>query len=379
MRPCRTRMEITGIDHRSMGTGDTFLNRMARTRSGVGIVCGLLATVSAGLFGFNSDPAFAQQHPERRVASSGWIATVVPTPHAVHSRKGPLPKSVTRLVALNSAPFPYDGMMPTGDRPFLESAEDGRRFHRTPYGRVYWEDERYNDPRVLLHIPKGFDIRRPGLMVLYFHGHRANLRQDVFMRQRVPWQVSMSRTNAVLVAPQFAVNASDSSAGKLGKRGGLRQFVDEAAARLAAMHGDPRSEASFAELPVVIVAYSGGVGPAAWAIRNGDLGRRLRGVVLLDAAYGEMNVFADWISHQPSAFLVSTYTSSTEGRNKELKASLTERGLTVQNAVPARLEPGNVVVVPAASDANHHDFLIRAWTNDPLRDLLARVRGYPRS
>jgi hypothetical protein len=216
-------------------------------------------------------------------------------------------------------------------------------------------------------------------MVLYFHGHRANLRQDVFMRQRVPWQVSMSRTNAVLVAPQFAVNASDSSAGKLWQRGGLRQFIDEAAGRLATMHGDPRSEASFAELPVVIVAYSGGVGPTTWAIRNGDLGRRLRGIVLLDAAYGDMNVFADWIAQQPSGFLVSTYTSSTEGRNKDLKTVLTERGLTVQDAVPARLEPGNVAIVPAASDANHHDFLLRAWTNDPLRDLLARVRGYPRS
>ncbi len=362
-----------------MGTGGTFFDRRATGRRLAVAAGGLLAAAVAGFSGFNSHPASAQQHPQRRVASSGWIVTVVPTPHAVHSRRGPLPKSVTRLAALNSAPFPYDGMMPSGDRPFLEAAEDGRKFHRTPFGRVYWEDERYNDPRVLLHIPKGFDIRRPGLLVLYFHGHRANLRQDVFMRQRVPWQVSMSQTNAVLVAPQFAVNASDSSAGKLWQRGGLRQFIDEAAGRLAAMHGDPRSEASFAELPVVIVAYSGGVGPAAWAIRNGDLGRRLRGIVLLDAAYGEMNVFADWAARQPSGFLVSTYTSSTEGRNKELKTVLTERGLTVQDAVPARLEPGSVAIVPAASDANHHDFLLRAWTNDPLRDLLARVRGYPRS
>jgi len=57
---------------------------------------------------------------------------------------------------------------------------------------------------------------------------------------------------------------------------------------------------------------------------------------------------------------------------------LTERGLTVQDAVPARLEPGNIAIVPAASDATHHDFLLRAWTDDPLRDVLARVRRYPR-
>jgi len=330
-----------------------------------------------GLLGSVAEPAAAQQHA-RRVATSGWIVSTVPTPHAVISRQGPLPKSVTRLAALNSAPFPYEGMMPGANRPFIEADETGRRFHRTPGGHVYWEEERYSDPRVLLHIPRGFDIRRPGLLVLYFHGHRANLRRDVFMRQRVPWQVSTSRTNAVLAAPQFAVNASDSSAGKLWQRGALRDLVNEVAGRLAVMHGDPRSEPSFANLPVVIVAYSGGVGPATWAIRNGDLGSRLRGIVLLDAAYGDMGVFADWVAGTPNAFLLSTYTGSTEERNRELKTLIEARGIKALETVPPRIEPGHVAIVPAASDATHHDFLLRAWTDNPLRDVLARVRGYPR-
>lgn len=340
-------------------------------------VLGVRLVLLLGLLALVTEPAAAQQHA-RRVATSGWVVSTVPTPHAVVSRQGPLPKSVTRLASLNAAPFPYEGFVPGANRPFIEADETGRRFHRTPGGRVYWEDEKYNDPRVLLHIPRGFDIRRPGLLVLYFHGHRANLRRDVFMRQRVPWQVSMSRSNAVLAAPQFAVNASDSSAGKLWQRGALRDFVDETASRLATMHGDPRSEATFANLPVVIVAYSGGVGPASWAIRNGDLGSRLRGIVLLDAAYGEMGVFADWIARTPNAFLLSTYTGSTEGRNRELKGLVEARGLQALDAVPPRIEPSNVAIVPAASGATHHDFLLRAWTDDPLRDLLARVRGYPR-
>jgi hypothetical protein len=146
----------------------------------------------AGLFALVAEPATAQQ-PARRVATSGWVVSTVPTPHAVVSRQGPLPKSVTRLASLSAAPFPYEGIVPGANRPFIEADETGRRFHRTAGGRVYWEDERYSDPRVLLHIPRGFDVRRPGLLVLYFHGHRANLRRDVFMRQRVPWQVSMSR------------------------------------------------------------------------------------------------------------------------------------------------------------------------------------------
>lgn len=286
---------------------------------------------------------------------------------------------MTRLAALYSAPFPYEGMVPASSKPFLEQAEDGRRFHRTFQGRIYQEVEHYSDPRVLLHIPKGYDVRRPSMMVLYFHGHRANLRRDVFLRQRVPWQVSMSRMNAVLVAPQFAVNAADSSAGKLWHRGALRELINEAAVRLAVMHGDPRSEATFANLPVVIVAYSGGFAPAAWAIRNDDLGKRLRGIVLLDGLYGDTEVFANWIARERQAFFVSAYTRATEGRHNELKALLGERAVPVLGTVPAQFNPGSVTIVPAATDANHQDFLLKAHTRDPLRDLLARVRGYTRS
>ncbi len=80
-----------------------------------------------------------------------------------------------------------------------------------------------------------------------------------------------------------------------------------------------------------------------------------------------------------NAFLLSTYTGSTEGRNHELKGLIEAYGLPTLTSVPPRIEPGSIAIVPAASDATHHDFLLRAWTNDPLRDLLARVRGYPRS
>jgi hypothetical protein len=52
--------------------------------------------------------------------------------------------------------------------------------------------------------------------------------------------------NAVLVAPQFAVNAADSSAGKFWEPNGFKRFLDEAAIQLARMYGDPRSAFTFA-------------------------------------------------------------------------------------------------------------------------------------
>ncbi len=182
---------------------------------------------------------------------------------------------------------------------------------RPPHGpgRIYWEDETYSDRQVLLHMPKGFDIRRPGLLVVFFHGHGAKLADDVYLRQQVPAQISSSGVNAVLVAPQLAVNAADSSAGKFWQPGAFARFLGEAAQHLAKLHGDPRSVRSFASMPVVIVAYSGGYLATAWSVHHGGLGKRLRGVVLFDALYGELDMFADWITRQKSAFFVSTYAA----------------------------------------------------------------------
>ena len=72
-----------------------------------------------------------------------------------------------------------------------------------------------------------FDARKPGVIVVFFHGNGATLERDVRDRQMVPQQISDSGVNAVLLAPQLAVDAADSSAGKFWQPGGLKRFVDE--------------------------------------------------------------------------------------------------------------------------------------------------------
>ena len=104
----------------------------------------------------------------------------------------PLRHTRTRLIRFENGPFPYHGVVPGTGRPFLDVNEGGRRGHRTFNGAVYWEDKTYSDSRTLLHIPRGFDLRRPSLMVVFLHGHGATLRRDVMNRQRVPGQVSGS-------------------------------------------------------------------------------------------------------------------------------------------------------------------------------------------
>ncbi len=290
----------------------------------------------------------------------------------------PLRQTRTKLVPFRSAPFPYDGIVPSTGRRFLDVNDNGRLGHRTSNGTVYWEDATYNDSRTLLHIPRGFDARRPALMIVFLHGHGAKLQRDVIDRQRVPEQVSEAGVNAVLVAPQLASDAADSSAGRLWERGGFARFLEEAAAQLAKIHGDPRSLPVFEKMPVVIVAYSGGYATAASCIRNGEAGKRVRGIVLLDALYGDMDTFATWISTRQKAFFLSAFANSTRARNAELKELLKERDVTFNTELKGRLRGGSVTFVSTAPDTEHRDFVTSAWAHHPIKDLLQRLRAEAR-
>jgi hypothetical protein len=289
------------------------------------------------------------------------------------SRSGPVTRSFTKLVSFDASPFPYKGVVPRTHKPFLNYQDDGRQGRKTHSGRIYWADKTYSDNRVLLHIPRGFDDRKPSVMVVFFHGHGAILKRDVIARQRVPEQITRSGINAVLVAPQFAVDARDSSAGKLWKPGGMRRFLNEAADKLTELHGDPDARRSFAKMPVVIVGYSGGYLPTASALARGGVEDRVKGVVLLDGLYGEVRTFANWIARDNAGFFLSVYTGSTLRGNNALKDILSKRGIGYTTALAPALAPGSVTFISA--DEEHRDYVTRAWTSYPIADLLNRLAG----
>ena len=281
------------------------------------------------------------------------------------SRPNPSPVALeakTNLVEFENAPFPFD------------SGTDPRK-RRT----ASLDNDRYSDPRVLLHIPQGFDIRKPGVVVIFFHGHRANLKRDVLDRQRVADQISLSKANAVLVAPQFAVNASDSSAGNFWTPGLFTLFLNEASEQLAILHGFLGLARDFDKLNVVIVGYSGGFAPVAWAIHHGGSNERMRGVILLDALYGELDKFEKWIAgDRYRRFFVSGYLGSTRARNLQLQQILDNRGIKYRMALDDRIRPGSITFLPGRNGENHHSYVTKAWTDNPLADLLNRLPEYRR-
>jgi hypothetical protein len=287
-------------------------------------------------------------------------------------RMSPTLEAKTSLVDFATAPFPYHGMVPGSNRRFLSSNEQGDGRHVNFRGRVFRESQTFNDDHVLLHIPAGFDPKRPAVMVVFFHGHGAILARDVRDRQQLPEQISAAGVNAVLVAPQFAVDAADSSAGKFWEPDGFKRFLGEAAQKLATLYGDPHSTTTFANMPIVIVSYSGGFGPMLSVLAQGGANSRIRGLVLLDSLYAGIDQFADWIANNRSAFFVSSYTPHTAHHNADLEHLLAERSVPYASELRRNHLQGMVAFLPAG-DVSHRNFVTHAWADDPIADILARM------
>ncbi|MBV9531185.1 MAG: alpha/beta hydrolase, partial [Bradyrhizobium sp.] len=213
----------------------------------------------------------------------------------------------------------------------------------------------------------------PGVIVVFFHGNGAMLERDVRDRQLVPQQISDSGVNAVLLAPQMAVDAADSSAGKFWQPGGFRRFIMESASHLARLYGEPDAASTFANLPIVIVGYSGGFLPTAWSLKVGGLAERVHGVILLDAVYGELDKFASFIENHRSAFFVSSYTHYTARHDRDLMHLLRGKGIAVSEEVDAPLHPGSVVFVETGEGITHRDYVTRAWIKNPIEQMLVKA------
>ncbi len=326
----------------------------------------LLALAAAPALGAQSKPTAAATKP----------------PPAPRIPIAPLKAPITAFVPFDYAPFPFRGLIPDSGKKFLDKVDGSRRGHVSSRDNsVHWEDETFNDNRVLLYLPQGFDIRKPALIVVFFHGNGATLSRDVLDRQQVAAQLAASNLNAVLVAPQFAVDAADSSAGRFWQHGVFKKFVDEAAHKLALQYHDRRVEGAFKPSKVVLVAYSGGYLPAAWSLSAGQIGARLHGVVLLDALYGQIDKFADWIERaHGGAFFFSTYTESTREQNEALQSELGDANLRYKTALPKALLPGVVSFVDSGLDwTRHNDFVTQAWTQNPLTWLFSRIPGYQKA
>jgi len=317
--------------------------------------------------------------PSKRQAAKP-AAKAAPAVHAAKpappAASAGLKEAKTQLVAFDASPLPYRSIVPGTTKPFLDARVGKRRGHTSLRGDVYWENPTYSDRRSLLYLPPGFDPQRPVTLVVFFHGQGATLERDVMMRQAVPRQVAESGQNIALIAPQLALDAGDSSAGNFWRPGHFAAYVDEAAERIMRLYGDRAIGRRLNLAGVVIVAYSGGYLATAYALDRGGANHRVKGVILLDALYGDEDKFAAWIARERrQAFLFSAHTDSTRDEHATLQGLLEKKRVPFTRGLPTALTPGTVAFLPCGGIDLHGDFVTRAWRADPLKAALAMIPG----
>ncbi len=272
-----------------------------------------------GALGFILAMACAWMGPAMAELRRGVTAIAAPSPAGGR----------TFVAELGNAPFPVgpDAVDHRG-APFWHGvdAASGQRFRRLGENRPSLEAAVYSDARVRVHAPRGFEPARPFRLVLFLHGHGSEIAATVARHLDLPGQIDRSGANAVLIAPQLALNAQESVPGKFVEPGRAAAFFAEAEAVLRATLGG--DESAWRRAPIVIAAYSGGYRTAAQILKHGDLDARIAGLIMLDAFFADAGLYAGWLArHQHRAFLYALFTRSSVAETTALKTQLIERNI----------------------------------------------------
>lgn len=258
---------------------------------------------------------------------------------------------------------------------FFEINENGRRGHNSPRGGLLWEDTTYSDNRVLLTMPKDFDVHRKPTLIVFLHGNESIIDRDVWERQQIPAQIIAANINAFLVAPQFAVDALDSNTGNFAEKKYFTKFIKETAVQASEWQNNKHLDYQLKHAPIIIVAYSGGYLAAANILEKGGINSRVKGVILLDALYGQEAVFAKWLryNHRKS-FFFSAYTKPAQASNELLQNILREMRIKFETGMPEFLSRNSITFMELDETVVHKDLLTQAWSTEPLADLLRKTK-----
>ena len=240
----------------------------------------------------------------------------------------------------------------------------------------------YHDDTVIVFVPSHFRFQDDeGVATLvHMHGHTTTAERAMVAHQ-LREQIADSKQNALLVVPQLAVMAADSSCGRLESPGGLVRLLQEVV--VAASHegrttlGDTGFPSDAQLGTTCVSAHSGGYHAVACCLRAG--GVDVRETYLFDALYGEVDTFRDWVvARQGEPLhrrhkLVSYFTegAQTEANDRQLRAELERAGVLceeeMQEGELSRHDISHAEAVFVRSGLWHSQV---TWETNALRDCL---------
>ena len=240
----------------------------------------------------------------------------------------------------------------------------------------------YGDDTVIVFVPRRYRYHAsegvPALV--HFHGHNSSADRAI-AAHALREQLVDSRQNAVLIVPQLARFAADSSCGRLAQPRGLARLLENAISTAARMGrstlGESRFPARAEPGRVCLSAHSGGFHAAACSLRAG--GVDVSETYLFDALYAEREVFRDWVLErrgEPAASrhkLVSYFTpgAATETLNHGLRAELERGGVQVAQEMRegelSRRDLSHAGAVFVRTGNGHSQV---TWETNALRDVL---------
>ena len=118
------------------------------------------------------------------------------------------------------------------------------------------------------------------------------------------------------------------------------------------------------------VAVDGGYRATAYCLERGGIGARIRGIVLLDALYGEHDRLARWIQGG-TGFAVILGGPSTAQGHTTLQHRLAAAGWPLRSTLPRRLGPGLTIMM--MTPTSHRLLPLIGPPHQPLTAALARL------
>jgi hypothetical protein len=315
------------------------------------------------------------QHPSPN--SHHATSSTQPSPSRKAARR-PAPPSSSRFCGtivepLKTAPFPLVGK--ESDPNFFDfvDSQTGERFRTSRTLERLSEKDHYRDNSVLFHVPPQFDPNKPFSYVVFFHGNRTEVRQAL-KDYRFDDQINRSGKNVILVLPQLAKNAADSSPGRFAKRNAFQAFMQEVSLVLSQKLGK-KYQKQLTQAPIILAAFSGGYKPLACTLDRGGTDLRIKGILLLDGLYEDLYIFGKWLlSHANATFFINIYTEGSVCQDKTIALAqfLREHRLPFKEEWPKGIKKGQVVLLRSSYD--HLQVPVEGPPREPLAELLRSLK-----